>query len=365
MKLSEIVKHLEKIANPQLQENYDNSGLIIGDNSTEINAAILCLDATEEVIEEAIAKNANLVIAHHPIVFKGLKSITGKNYVERTILKAIKNDIAIYAIHTNLDNVMSGVNSMILNKLGISEKKILSPKAGILLKLQTFVPEENAEKVRNALFEAGAGNIGNYSEASFNTSGTGTFKGNELSNPAVGSKNNRESVSEVKIEVIIPFYLQSKILYALKEAHPYEEVAYDLIKLENHDQYTGSGMIGLLPQPISTLEFLELVKTKFNCKVIRHTALVKKEIQKVAVCGGSGSFLLNEAKKQKADIFITADFKYHEFFDAENEIIIADIGHYESEQFTMQLLLEKMNKNFPNFAIFLTEVNTNPVEYYL
>lgn len=365
MILKEVIKFLENMAPPELQENYDNCGLIVGDSLAEIKTAILCLDVTEKVIDEAIAKNANLVIAHHPIVFKGLKSLTGKNYVEKTIIKAIKNDIAIYAIHTNLDNILYGVNSMILDKIGVSEKKILSPKAGNLLKLQTFVPEESAEKVRNALFEAGAGNIGNYSEASFNTSGTGTFKGNELSNPAIGTKNNRERVSEVKIEVIFPFYLQSKILYALKEAHTYEEVAYDLIKLENQNQDTGSGMIGLLPHPVSTLEFLELIKTKFNCKVIRHTELVKKEIQKVAVCGGSGSFLLNEAKKQKADIFITADFKYHDFFDAENEIIIADIGHYESEQFTMQLLFEKMNKNFPNFAIFLTEVNTNPVEYYL
>lgn len=365
MKLKEIINYLEKLANPQLQENYDNCGLITGSYLMEISSAIVCLDATERVIDEAIKKGANLVIAHHPIVFKGLKSFTGKNYVERTILKAIKNDIAIYAIHTNLDNVLEGVNNIILNKLGATGLKILSPKNNTLLKLQTFVPINSAEKVRNALFSAGAGNIGNYSEASFNTSGIGTFKGNEFSNPKIGTQNVREDVEEVKIETIFPFYLQSKILESLFEAHPYEEVAYDIIKLENTNQETGAGMIGVLENPMPVKDFLNLVKQQFHCKAIKHTALVRENISTIAVCGGSGSFLLKDAIKHNADIFITADFKYHDFFDADNQIIITDIGHYESEQYTMQLLLEKMNKIFPNFAIFLTEVNTNPVQYYL
>lgn len=365
MKIKDIISHLESLAPLPLQEAYDNAGLIVGNYNSAVSGVILCLDSTEEVVDEAIHKKANLIIAHHPIIFKGLKSITGKNYVERVILKAIKHDIAIYAIHTNLDNIQLGVNYEIMKKLNIGKAEILKSINGNLLKLYTFVPINDAEKVKNALFEAGAGNIGNYSEASFNILGKGTFRGNDESSPAIGAKNERTEVEECKIEVIFNDYQSKKILKALYNSHPYEEVAYDLVRLENKNQTIGAGMIGNLNAPINTLDFLKMVKSTFHCKVIKHTKLTTSKIQRVAVCGGSGSFLLKDAINQKADIFITSDFKYHDFFDADNQIIIVDIGHFESEQFTMELLLEKLSKKFSNFATYLTEVNTNPVHYYI
>lgn len=365
MKIKDVILYLESLAPLPLQESYDNAGLIIGDFNSPVSGVTLCLDSTEEVVDEAIHKKANLIIAHHPIIFKGLKSITGKNYVERVILKAIKNDIAIYAIHTNLDNIQLGVNYKIMEKLNVDSTKILKPISGNLLKLCTYVPVKNADKLRNALFEAGAGNIGNYSEASFNFLGKGTFKGNSESSPTIGTKNERTEIEEYKIEVILNDYQSEKILKALHNSHPYEEVAYDLVRLENKNQTIGAGMIGNLDTPINTLDFLKIVKSIFNCKVIKHTKLITNRIQRVAVCGGSGSFLLKDAIKQKADIFITSDFKYHDFFDADNHIIIVDIGHFESEQFTMELLLENLSKKFSNFATYLTEVNTNPVHYYI
>jgi dinuclear metal center YbgI/SA1388 family protein len=365
MHIKDIIEFLESTAPSFLQEKYDNSGLICGSENEKVSGIILCLDSIEAVVDEAIENNCNLIIAHHPIIFSGLKRLTGKNYVERTIIKAIRNNIAIYAIHTNLDNVREGVNAKILNMLGAKQHSILKPREQELCKLFTFVPVKHTEDVKNALFKAGAGNIGNYSEASFSSTGTGTFKGNEMSNPTIGNKNKRESVEEHKLEVIFPVYKKNEVLKALFEAHPYEEVAYDLVKLENKNQDTGSGMTGILEHPVSTSEFLKKLKDTFHCKVVKHTQITTDKISKVAVCGGSGSFLLKDAIAAKADIFVTADFKYHEYFDAENQIIIADIGHFESEQFTMHLLLEKLNKKFPNFAVFLTRVNTNPVHYYI
>lgn len=364
MKLKQITSYLEELAPKAYQESYDNSGLITGNSEMEITKAIICLDAIEEVLDEAIAKGANLVIAHHPIVFSGLKSFTGKNYVERVIIKAIKNDIAIYAIHTNLDNVLEGVNAKMAEKIGLKNTKILAPKSGLLNKIVFFTPEKDAEKVKNAMFEAGAGNIGNYSEASFDLLGTGTFKGNENSKPVIGEIERREEVKEIRTELIFPSYLQHKLVAVLKENHPYEEVAYDIYKLENKNQEIGSGMIGFLENEMPTELFLKELKNIFKCDCIRHTNLVKKTISKVSICGGSGSFLLQNAKAQNADIFITGDFKYHEFFDAENDIIIADIGHFESEQYTNELLFDKLTKKFPTFAFLLTEVNTNPVKYF-
>tara|TARA_B110000037_G_scaffold222466_1_gene297465 strand:+ start:907 stop:2004 length:1098 start_codon:yes stop_codon:yes gene_type:complete len=364
MKLNNIISYLEELAPPALQESYDNSGLICGNPSMQITKAIICLDAIEEVLDEAIEKGANLIIAHHPIVFAGLKTFTGKNYVERVIIKAIKNDIAIYAIHTNLDNVMQGVNAKIAELLDIQQPKVLSPKSNTLSKLVYFTPEKEAENIKNMLFEAGAGNIGNYSEASFDSIGKGTFKGNENSNPVVGEKMQRESVNEIRTELLIPRHLEAKIVLKLKEIHPYEEVAYDIYAIENKNQTIGAGMIGNLKEEMDALEFLKKLKKTFNCGCIKHTNLGNKKINKVALCGGSGSFLLKNALQQKADIYITGDFKYHEFFDAENKIIIADIGHFESEQYTNELLFAKLTKNFPTFAFLLTEINTNPVKYY-
>ncbi len=364
MKLSEIIKVLESFAPLQLQESYDNAGLIAGISEMEVKAALLTVDCTEEIIDEAIATNCNLVIAHHPIVFSGLKKINGKSYVERTIIKAIKNDIAIYACHTNLDNVQHGVNKMIADKIGLLKTKILSPKKSLLKKLFTFVPNESAEVVRNALFEAGAGNIGNYSEASFNAEGFGTFKAGERTNPHKGSKGIRHHEDEMKIEVLFPEWNERKILKALFESHPYEEVAYDIVPLENSLQEVGSGMIGDLPFPLEEIAFLQHIKSKMQTEMIRHTALLNQPVTRVAVCGGAGSFLLGDAIASGAQAFITADFKYHQFFDAEKKIMICDIGHYESEQFTPLIFAQLLNENLPTFATLFSKTNTNPIKYF-
>ena len=365
MKIAEIIYALEQIAPPSLQEDYDNAGLITGNPSWNCTGILCSLDTTEEIIEEAKANNCNLVVSHHPIVFHGLKKITGKNYVEKTIITAIKNDIAIYAIHTNLDNVIEGVNNKIADKLNLVNRNILSPKQNLLMKLFTFVPMEQAEKVRSALFNAGAGNIGNYSEASFNAEGTGTFKAGQNANPYVGEQGKRHEENEIKMEVIFPSYLKQKIINDLIEVHPYEEVAYDVITLSNEFNKTGSGLIGEMEVEISEEKFLLFLKDAFDLKVIKHTKLLDKPVKKIAVCGGAGSFLINTALSANADIYITSDIKYHEFFDANDRMLIADIGHWESEQFTIDLLHDVLRLKFPNFAVLKTGKNTNPVYYFI
>ncbi|MGN6213465.1 Nif3-like dinuclear metal center hexameric protein [Parafilimonas sp.] len=365
MKIAEIIDHLETIAPPALQEDYDNAGLITG-NAYWICTGVLCtLDATEAVVEEAKASGCNLIVAHHPIVFRGLKKINGKNYVEQTIINAIKNDIAIYAIHTNLDNIMAGVNNKIADKLGLQNRQVLLPKENMLMKLFTFAPTDHAEKVRSALFDAGAGDIGNYSECSFNAAGKGTFKAGGNTHPFVGEPNIRHTEDEVKIEVIFPFYLQQKILSALLETHPYEEVAYDIILLSNQYSNIGSGLTGELDEEKSETDFLAAIKKTFGLSVIKHTPLLQKPVKKVAVCGGAGSFLINKAKASGADFYITSDIKYHEFFDADGKMVIADIGHWESEQFTTELLYDILQAKFPNFAVLKTKTVTNPVHYFV
>src|SRR6201996_8035345 len=365
MKLSQLIAHLESIAPPAYQEDYDNSGLIVGQPDQDIYQALISLDCTEAVVDEAIKANCQVIISHHPIVFKGLKRFNGKTYVERVVEKAIKNNISIYAIHTNLDNVMGGVNAKICEVLGLKNNRILQPKHNLLKKLVTYVPNSHADEVRNALFNAGAGSIGNYSDCSVNAEGTGTFKGGEQTNPYVGEPGRRHAENEVRIETVYPVVLESKILMALVLAHPYEEVAYDLYTLTNQHQQVGAGMIGELETPVTEEEFLFHIKEKMRAHVIRHTAFTGRHVKKVAVCGGAGGFLLKQAIASGADIFITADYKYHEFFDAEGKIIIADIGHYESEQFTQQLLYDIIKKKFSTFAVRLTEINTNPVKYFI
>jgi dinuclear metal center YbgI/SA1388 family protein len=364
MKLNELIQHLESIAPLAYQEDYDNSGLLVGAASKEVNSALVALDCTEAIVDEAILHNCDLIITHHPIIFKGLKKLNGKNYIERVILKAIKHDIALYAIHTNLDSVQHGVNRVICDKLGIKDPVILSPKKGQLKKLVTYCPVDEADTVRDALFAAGAGNIGNYSECSFNTRGTGTFNGNEDTNPFVGTPGIRHQEQEMRIETIFRAQDERKVLLALLESHPYEEVAYDVYLLDNKNQEVGAGMVGFLEAPLEGAEFLQLIKTQMKASVIRHTEVLSKPIRKVAVCGGSGSFLLKDALAAGADAFVTADFKYHEFFDAEQKLMIADIGHFESEQFTSNLLLNIIREKFPNFAIRLTAQNTNPINYF-
>ncbi len=363
MRLKEITDTLEAYAPLSYQESYDNAGLICGSADMEVTGAVICLDSTEAVIDEAIAANCNLVIAHHPIVFTGLKKFTGKNYVERVIIKALRNNIAIYAAHTNLDNVHNGVNSMIASKLGLSNCTVLEPKAHLLKRLITFGPEEHAENIRQALFAAGAGKIGNYDEVSFNTNGTGTFRAGKGADPFVGKIGEQHAEKETKIEVIYPTYLESALLKTLFDVHPYEEVAYDLLPITNVNQNVGSGLIGELATEMDEMAFLKILKTEMKAEGIRYTALKGKKIKKVAVCGGSGSFLLKRAISAGADIFVTADFKYHQFFDADNQIIIADVGHYESEQYTSELFYEILRKKFSTFALHLSKTNTNPINY--
>ena len=363
MILKNIVDHLESIAPLSYQESYDNAGLIVGDRNREISSALITLDVTEEVIDEAISNGCELIISHHPLIFKGIKRITGGNEVERCLVKAIKSDIAIYASHTNLDSITGGVNSKICEKLGLKNCRILAPSKNELLKLVTYIPDKHLETVRSALFSAGAGEIGNYDQCSYSSNGSGTFRGNQISTPFVGEKGILHTEPEIKLETIFPRHLASRILQALTASHPYEEVAYDLIPLENELSTVGMGMIGELAQPCEEISFLSQVKKIFECGFIRHTALLNRKISKVALCGGSGSFLVAHAIAQGADLFISADFKYHDFFGAEKKIILADIGHYESEQFTKEVLKEIVLKKFPTFALRLSDVKTNPVSY--
>jgi len=364
LKIGDIINHLESIAPLDYQESYDNSGLLTGNIETKVHSVLLSLDCTEEVVDDAIAKGCNFIVAHHPIIFKGLKKITGKTYVERVIIKAIKNDIAIYAIHTNLDNVQNGVNKKIANILGLKHQRILSPKDQIIKKLITFVPSDHLNKVKAALFNAGAGNIGNYDQCSFALEGLGTFRGNEHTTPFVGEIGKVHEGKEQRLEVVYPSYLQQEVISALIKSHPYEEVAFDIYKIDNFYDRVGAGMIGELPVPLNQDDFLKFLKGAMNLNCIRYTQLLNDTIQTVAVCGGAGSFLLKTALAQKADAFVTSDFKYHEFFDAEKRLMVADIGHYESEIFTKELLRDLILEKFPTFAVLLTQINTNPIKYF-
>jgi dinuclear metal center YbgI/SA1388 family protein len=365
MKINDIIAELERFAAPELQEDYDNSGLITGDRGWDCSGALCTLDATPEVIEEAIARGCNLVVAHHPIVFKGLKRITGKTYIEKALILAIKHDIAIYACHTNLDNVVEGVNRRMAEKLGLQGVRVLAPKSGQLRRLITFAPVDAADAVRAAVFAGGAGHIGNYSECSFNTVGEGTFKAEDGADPYVGKVGEQHRERETKIEIVFPFYLEEQVVRALIGSHPYEEVAYDIFKMENVHFGIGSGAIGELPEAVPEEVFLRQLKEAFGLTVVRHTPLRGRPVKKVALCGGAGSFLIRKALAAGADAYVTADVKYHEFFDAEGKTVLADIGHWESEQFTVDLLRERIAGKFPTFAVLKSSVGTNPLRYFL
>jgi dinuclear metal center YbgI/SA1388 family protein len=363
MNASEIISYLEELAPPSLQESYDNAGLLVGDKNTEVKGILVSLDCTEDVIEDALSQGCNIIISHHPVVFSGLKRFNGKNYVERTVMKAIKNDVMLYAIHTNLDNVSEGVNRKIADRLGLLNTKILHRKKQLLKKIVTYCPTENAEAVREAMCDVGAGNIGNYDQCTFNTPGIGTFRGNENAKAYVGKQGEIHSESEIRIETAVPEYKLKAVLNAMRDAHPYEEVAFDIYPIENVWRDVGSGMVGDLPEEMDALQFLNSLKETMNTNCVRYTLPHKAKVKRIALCGGSGSFLLGNAITENADVFITGDFKYHQFFDAESRVIIADIGHFESEQFTIELLAEKLAKNFPTFVPRLTRVNTNPINY--
>ena len=363
MKIKDIITVLEEMAPLAYAEDFDNVGLLLGNQDDEATGVLVCHDALENVIEEAIAKNCNLVVCFHPILFTGIKKITGKNYVERSVVKAIKNDIAIYAVHTALDNHKNGVNKIFCDTLGLINTKILVPKPNFIQKLVTYTIPENVEQVRNALFDAGAGKIGNYDDCSFTSQGIGTYMGNENSNPEIGERFEFVEAQEIKIEVTFEKHLQNKILKALFKNHVYEEVAYEIYDLQNTHQNIGLGMVGELEKPLSEIEFLQLVKTKMQCGGIRHSSLLGKSIKKVAVLGGSGSFAIKNAIQAGADVFLTADLKYHNFYESENQIVLADIGHFESERYTKNYIVDYLKEKITNFAFVLSEENTNPVKY--
>jgi len=345
------------------QEDFDNCGLLIGDPNQEIAKALVCVDVTEDILDEAVAEKTGLVISHHPLIFGGLKRITGKTYVERIIQKAIKNNIAIYAIHTNLDNHSNGLNQMLAEKLGLSNLKILKPKKDLLRKIVTFCPHEHAAKVRTAIFEAGAGQIGEYDSCSYNTLGEGTFRAMDSANPFVGKVNELHFEKEVKIEAIYLAYLEKQIITKMIEAHPYEEVAYDILLLGNENSYVGSGMQGKLSEEIPASDFLNQVKNICGLQTVKYTGDITQLVSRVALCGGGGSFLIADALNAGVQIFLTADLKYHDYFIPEGKMILADIGHYESEQFSKDLIRQVLVKKFPNFAVLKTKVSSNPVKY--
>ncbi|MGZ9735523.1 Nif3-like dinuclear metal center hexameric protein [Flavobacterium sp. GNP002] len=363
MIIKEIISVLEEMAPLAYAEDFDNVGLLVGNQDVEATGILVCHDALENIIDEAIAKNCNMVVCFHPILFSGLKKITGKNYVERAVIKAIKNDIAIYAVHTALDNHQAGVNKIFCDALGLINTKILIPKQNFIRKLVTFTIPENAEEVRNALFDAGAGTIGNYENCSFNSKGIGTYMGNEHSNPQVGERFEFVQGDEIKIEVTFEKHLENRILKALFKSHAYEEVAYEIYELQNQHQNIGLGMIGELKNPMNEKEFLLFAKEKMQCGGIRHSTFIGKEIKKVAVLGGAGSFAIKNAIQAGADAYLTADLKYHQFYEAENKLLLADIGHFESERYTKNYIVEYLRKKILNFAVILSEENSNPVKY--
>ena len=363
MIVQEVIQYLEELSPLTYAEDFDNTGLLVGDKNAEVTGILVTLDTLEAVVDEAISKNCNLVVSFHPIIFKGLKKLTGKNYVERVVMKAIKHDISIFAIHTALDNAIQGVNAMICKKLGLTNQQILIPQNESIKKLVTYAPKNEAKKLRNALFDIGAGGIGNYNHCSFNVEGIGTFNGNKNSNPTKGKKGITQHEEEIQISITYAKHLESKVISTLLKTHSYEEVAYEIITLENKNQHIGMGMIGQLDISMSEEDFLSHVKSVMKSPCIKHSRLLGKPIKKVAVLGGSGSFAIQSAIASKADIYITSDLKYHDFFSAENCIVLADIGHYESEQYTKNILVAHLTKKIPNFAVVLSNTNTNPVKY--
>ena len=363
MKIKEIVSALERFAPLPLQDGFDNAGLQVGLTDAEATGALLCLDVTEAVLDEAIALGYNVVISHHPLIFKGYKSITGQDYVERCIRKAIKNDIVIYSAHTNLDNAQGGVNFKIAEKIGLKDVRVLSPKEDSLLKLVTYVPISQAGIVREALFASGCGCIGHYDSCSYNIVGEGTFRAQEGTHPFCGKVGELHTESEIRIETILPTYKKAEVIKTLLNIHPYEEPAFDIYPLKNIWPQAGAGVIGQLEEPESELDFLRRIKNIFEVGCLRYNTLTGRKIQTVALCGGSGAFLIPQAMRCKADVFITGEIKYHDYFNYETNILLAEIGHYESEQYTKDIFYHIIKESFPELKIQLTKLNTNPIKY--
>ncbi len=364
MQLKELLKVFEEVAPLSLQESYDNSGIQLGSPDQEVTRALVCLDVTPAVLREAIKKKCDLIISHHPLIFEGIKRVSGKTATEQVLLEAIRNNVAILSLHTNLDNVKGGVNSRLAEKLGLERLKILRPARGVLKKLVTFCPGDYADEVRAALFKAGAGQIGDYDCCSYNLEGKGSFRAGENSNPFVGNLRELHFEEETRIETIFPGYLQPDVLAAMKSAHPYEEVAYDVYPIDNQFDQAGSGMIGELKTPMRADEFLAMVKKKLGVAFVRHSPPVDDPVQVIALCGGSGAFLLPDAIQAGAQAFVTGDVKYHQFLDVAGKLLLVDAGHYETEQHTKELLVDIVKEKMINFALLISETNTNPVRYF-
>ena len=364
MIVKEVTDIIEELAPLQHAEDFDNVGLLVGNEDDPVTGILVTLDTLEIVVEEAITKNCNLIVSFHPILFSGLKKLTGSTYVESAVIKAVRHNIAIYAIHTALDNAWEGVNSKISEILGLNNRRILIPRKGELRKLTTYVPTADANVLKEALFQAGAGHIGNYSHCSFSVEGMGSFKAGLEAEPAKGEVGKIHYEAEVQLHLVYQGDREKAVLNALIKNHPYEEVAYEIIVLENDHQYLGMGMVGYLEKPMDEKAFLNMVKDRMNAPVIRHSVLPGKPVSKVAVLGGSGAFAIRPAIDSGADVLITSDIKYHQFFEAGKSLLLMDIGHYESEQFTKNLLLDYLTKKIPNFAISLSESITNPIKYY-
>lgn len=361
--LKTIAAAIEEFAPLQYQEDYDNSGLQVGNPEEHVSSALVCIDVTEEIVDQAIQEGYPLIISHHPLIFKGIKRISNCTEQERILYKAIKHDIAIYAAHTNLDSVANGVSGKLCQHLGLNDCNILQPHKAQLAKIVTFVPTGHAEQVRNAMLSVGAGHIGNYDFCSYNTIGFGTFRAGEHATPFVGRLGELHTEEEVRIETIAERTSVGKVIAALRNAHPYEEPAYDIYSLENTLPHVGLGMVGMLPTPVKTDDFLATLKKQLNLPAIRHTKPAKEVVQRIAVCGGSGASLIGAAIAAKADVYITADVTYHRFFEAEGKILLADIGHYESEQLAIDIIQELLTKKFPTFAVRASKECSNPIRY--
>ncbi|MBI4536287.1 MAG: Nif3-like dinuclear metal center hexameric protein [Ignavibacteriae bacterium] len=367
MTVREIQDVIEHWAPREIAWGQDNVGLQIGNPASRLLGILIALDVTEKIITEARRHRANLIISHHPLLFKAPRSITPRNQVGRCIDALVKSGIALYSAHTNLDFAHGGTSWAIAEALGLTAVDFLYKPYKVQRKIVTFVPTDHVDRVAVAMAEAGAGRIGNYDNCSFRMLGTGTFKANERANPVVGSKNVLEKVAETRLEMVVDQWLVPGVLKALKQAHPYEEVAHDVYPTENESDAFGMGIIGMLVRPMTLKSLLALIKKKLGARALRCTGSLNHKVSRIAACGGSGSELLDEAVRARADAFITADVKYHTFHDANGRIALIDAGHYETEHLVVQTMAKKLAQEMRRMRIhvpvFASRTSTNPIVY--
>lgn len=363
MKISEITGAIEKYAPLWLQEEWDNAGLQVGDTDREATGAVLCVDATEAIVDEAIDRGVNLVISHHPLLFRGLKRITGRTATERIVAKALKHDIAIYSAHTNMDSAPGGVSWATGRRAGLTAMRTLVPQQGRLMKLAVFVPSAYSNAVSEALWNAGAGRMGNYDRCAYMTDGRGTYRPLPGADPAIGTVGQSHTEAETRIEVVFPTAISGRVVQAMLKAHPYEEPAFDLIPLANDITSAGLGVIGSLKTPMPASEYIAWVKQALGIGAIPYAGDARRMVHRVALCGGAGAEFIGNAIAAGADLYMCGDLKYHDFTTHADSIVLADIGHYESEQCTKEIFYDIIQKNFPNFATYYAEEDKNPISY--